>query len=126
MKFEVFEKIINKIKSCSEKDNQIYKLGVDITSIIDDYNRIINLLLRSYYSEEGSEWIDWFLYDRETLSGEILKAYDKNGNEVCKNLKELWIMVEEIRCSIDFKEYQLKPEMSDEERLKIIENLFKK
>jgi len=34
-------------------------------------------------------------------------------------------MIEEIRCSNDFKEYELKPEMSDEEREKVLKNLFK-
>lgn len=122
MKYKVFEKIINDMKSCSEKDRNIYKLGIDITNVIDDYSKIISLLLKSYYSEEGADWIDWFLYEKSDEN----KAFDNNGNEICKDLNELWIMIEEIRCSNDFKEYELKPEMSDEERQKILKNLFSK
>lgn len=122
MKFEVFEKIINDLKSCTEKDREIYKLGIDITNVIDDYTKIISLLIKSYYSEEGADWIDWFLYEKTDEN----KAYDKVGNEICKDLKELWIIVEEIRCSMDFKEYELKPEMTDEEREKLLTKLFSK
>ena len=60
MKYEVFEKLINNMNACSEKDSAIYKLGIDITNIIDDYSQSISLLLKAYYSEDGAEWIDWF------------------------------------------------------------------
>jgi len=126
MKYEVFEKLINNMKACSEKDSAIYKLGVDITNVIDDYSQTISLLLKVYYSEEGVEWIDWWLYEKFSPSGEVLTAHDKDGNEICTNLEELWVIVEEIRCSMDFKEYDLKPELSLEERMKIFEQIFNK
>jgi hypothetical protein len=45
---------------------------------------------RSASSAELREWIDWFLFERESHSGEILKAHDAEGNEICYDIKSLW------------------------------------
>lgn len=124
MKYEVFEKIITDIKTCSEKDTIIYKTGVDITNVIDPYSSIISLFFKVYYSEDGADWIDWFLYEKFDKDREPLTAQDKDGNEICRTLKELWVIVEEIRCSSDFKEYILPKELSLDERMDIFKKIF--
>lgn len=126
MKYEVFENILMNIIKTNEIDRKFYDLGLDMTNIVDEYNRIISNLLSAHYSEEGSEWIDWFLYERESMSGEILTATDKDGRNICYDMKSLWECVEEIRLSKDFVEYELKIPMSTEEKMNMLEQFFKK
>jgi hypothetical protein len=42
------------------------------------------------FGKFDKEWIDWFIYERVTPSGEILKAHDAKGNEICYDIKSLW------------------------------------
>ncbi len=126
MKYEVFENILMNIIKTNETDRKFYDLGLDMTNVVDEYNKIISTLLSAHYSDEGSEWIDWFLYERESMSGEILTATDKDGNNICYDMKSLWEYVEKIRLSKDFVEYELKIPMSDEEKMKMLEQLFTK
>jgi len=125
MKYEIFENILTNLKLVSQKSQKFYDLGLDISNIQDDFHKIINDILSSHYSEEGVEWIDWFMNERESLNGDIYEATDKNGKPICYDIKSLWILVEEIRLSPNFKDFELKKPMSDEERLELIKNLFK-
>ena len=36
------------------------------------------------------DWIDWFLYERVTPSGEILEAWDENNKPIGYDIKSLW------------------------------------
>lgn len=126
MKYEVFENIINRIIDSNDTAHSFYKMGLDINNITDEYSSIISKLLSAYYSKEGLNWIDWYLYERESISGDILTAQDKDGNEICYDIKSLWLCVENIRCSDNFEEYVLPVPMTDEERINVFEQLFKK
>jgi hypothetical protein len=115
MKLEVFEKIVTLIKEQSERSFKLAEMGVDLINYEDSYAAAITLLLRVYYGKEGEDWISWYIYEREGLSGEILKAWDKDGNEICYDIPSLWKCVEELRCADDFVEYELpEPKEVDE------------
>lgn len=107
MKLEVFEKIVTLIKEQSERSFKLAEMGVDLINYEDSYAAAITLLLRAYYGTEGEDWISWYLYEKESLSGEILQAWDKEGNEICYDIPSLWKCVEELRCADDFVEYEL-------------------
>lgn len=107
MKLEVFKEIIETIKAQSEKSHELYKLGVDLIEFTEPYDKIWSLLLKAYYGSDGEDWISWFLFDRDSLSGDPNQAWDENGNPICYDIPSLWSHVEELRCSIDFKEYEL-------------------
>ena len=115
MKLEVFEKILTLIKEQSERSFKLAEMGVDLINYEDSYAAAITLLLRAYYGAEGEDWISWYLYEKEGLSGEILQAWDKEGNEICYDIPSLWKCVEELRCADDFVEYELpEPKPIDE------------
>ena len=115
MKLEVFEKIVTLIKEQSERSFKLAEMGVDLINYEDSYSAAITLLLRAYYGAEGEDWISWYLYEKEGLSGEILQAWDKEGNEICYDIPSLWKCVEELRCADDFVEYELpEPKPIDE------------
>jgi hypothetical protein len=107
MKLEVFEKIVTLIKEQSERSFKLAEMGVDLINYEDSYAAAITLLFRAYYGTEGEDWISWYLYEKESLSGEILQAWDKEGNEICYDIPSLWKCVEELRCADDFVEYEL-------------------
>jgi|APGre2960657404_1045060.scaffolds.fasta_scaffold01650_6 hypothetical protein len=107
MKLEVFEKIITLIKQHSERSFKLAEMGVDLINYEDAYSGAITLLFNAYYGSDGEDWISWYLYERESFSGEILQARDKDGNEICYDIPSLWKYVEELRCADDFVEYEL-------------------
>ena len=124
MRFESFEYLISKIKEQGEIDHRFYAMGLDLQNIVDPFHHIISHLLRVYYGKEGEDWISWFLYERS--NSEEAQAWDKDGNEICFDLKSLWIHVEEIRVSSDFEEYVPPKERTKEEMDEDLKEIFKK
>jgi hypothetical protein len=123
MNLESFKFLIQGIKDTEEKWQKFYNLGLDITEISDPYYKVISHLLKVYYSEDGEDWISWYLHERR--DNEDVQAWDADNNPICYSVESLWDHVEKIRVSKDFEEYSPKPEMSDKEREKLIENIFK-
>ena len=124
MRFESFEYLIDKLKERSDFDHRFYALGLDIQNIVDPLHQIISHLLKVYYGEEGENWISWFLYERR--DSDDAQAWDKDGNEICYDIKSLWVCVEEIRVSSDFQEYVPPKEKTKEEIEEDIKQIFKK
>ena len=124
MKFEVFERIIGNIRMASEKDHKIYSLGIDLINYHDLHNETVSYLLKSYYGEEGADWIDWFIYEKFQEGKETLTAFD-GDEEICKDIEGLWEVVESIRKN-GFEEITLPKEMSFEERMEVFEKMFGK
>lgn len=123
MKLESFEYLISSLKEASDRDNSIYKLGLDLSDISDDYQKIITHLLKVYYGESGEDWISWFLYERK--EDESFQAWDEDKNPICYDVESLWKHVEEIRVSSDFEEYTPKSPMTPEEVAHHIKSIFK-
>jgi hypothetical protein len=90
MKYKDFEKLINTILKNKENSYQLYKLGIDLSNYNNDLFNVINILMEKAFGKFDKEWIDWFIYERVTPSGEILKAHDAEGNEICYDIKSLW------------------------------------
>lgn len=127
MKFEVFENIILSMKKTSDTSQQFYHLGLDLTQIEDDYSKIITTLLSAYYSEEGYDVISWFLYERESFSNEgVFNKWIEDGKEIDMTMPILYKTVEKIRKSKNFKEYELKVPLTEEQRMDILKQLFYK
>lgn len=98
MEFKKFESILDGLKNVSKKTNSLYSLGVNIIEYTDNYESIITNLLTEYYTEEGYDWISWYLYEKfPPGSDQELKAYDEDKNEICKDYQGLWELVEDIR-----------------------------
>ena len=126
MKFEVFEELINTLKRCEEQSFAAHRLGIDLIEYDAPFSHATWLVIRAHYGKAASEWIEWFLYERVSLSGEVNKAWDKEGNEICNTIESLWQTVEEMRNADDFVEYSLpKVEEFDPEKFKqSMENMF--
>ena len=73
--------------------NKLYKLGLDSYEMFDEHDRIINALWKEVLTEEGYEWLFWYLYEKNGISGKpkkYLEATDKDGTEICYNLISIY------------------------------------
>jgi hypothetical protein len=122
MKLEVFTEILNRLRKQSDKEHALYVLDIDTINFSDNYTSVINILLEVYYGKEGTDWIYWYLYERDPV-GTIDQATDKDGNAICYDDKSLWEEVEQCRLENN-DEYELPVKLTDEERQEVL-NMIK-
>jgi fatty acid/phospholipid biosynthesis enzyme len=93
-----FETIILNLQLAHKKSRELYKLGVDLMEYDESYEFVIDELFKASFNEVQRGWIDWFLYERESPTGKILKAHKKVGRkkvEICHTIDSLWETVNE-------------------------------
>ena len=91
MDYNTFETIIKTMENISERTSNLHDLGIDLMDHNDDFFHIISLFMLKHFGEIGKDWIDWYLYERPSLSSnEINKAWDENGKEICYDIPSLW------------------------------------
>lgn len=90
MKYKDFETLITKLQGLHNRNSALYDLGIDTLTYNEDFYMVIELLMDQAFSDYNRDWIEWFLYERVTHSGEILKALDAEGNEICYDIRSLW------------------------------------
>lgn len=112
MDYKVFTEILRLQKKGSAALDTAYKANVDLYNFTEPYDATISLLLQAYYGKEGYEWISWFVWEKD--GNDEMKAYDKDGNEICKTVKDLWEIVELGRA--DMEEYKLPKPLSKADR----------
>ena len=98
MNKQSFEKIILNLQVARLRSREMYKLGVDIMNYEENYEHVIDELFRAAFNADQLVWIDWYLYERESPSGKILKAHKKVGRkkvEICHTIDSLWETVHE-------------------------------
>lgn len=93
MKFEKFEKITRYLISEYRKSDDTAKLGIDLIEYCEGYHIIIDTLLSEIITDQGLDWFNWFLYEKDYISDgvgrEDMKAYD-NDVEILRTLEELY------------------------------------
>ena len=98
MTFEKFNKAIDVIKKSDEFVNTLNKVHLEIfeTPIADALYYFQKEYFTEVYGSEGYDWISWFLYEKmEAKNPEEFKAWDSDGNEILRNLEELYHYLEE-------------------------------
>jgi hypothetical protein len=72
------------------------KLGVDFveTPFFNTAGCLFDMVIASNYTEEGQDWINWWYFEKSMDPG--LKAYDDNGNEICRTFDELYEHVKQF------------------------------
>jgi hypothetical protein len=117
MEYSKFAEIILRLKSQQSKSDSAYKLKIDLIDFNDDLNRIIDLLIKEVYGEEGYDWFTWFCYESDfgekdwstlpcykMVDGKMVKiedageirygASDENGNPICHSIESTWEFLE--------------------------------
>lgn len=90
MTYEIFEKIILDLQKTHDHANILYSHGIDITEVTDGLHTIIENLLGIIFNEDGKDWIDWFMYEKDFGRKEDLKAWDEDKNEIAYDIKSLY------------------------------------
>ena len=86
---ETYNKILKDSSDLKEK------FKIDLFDYEDPYHACINNLLSIIFDEQTQEWIHWWLHERITYKGEILKAHHKNGKEIkFDSSSDLWDFIQ--------------------------------
>lgn len=96
MNKELFEKLIEETVETKKWLEQLFALEIDLVdSRISIYsNFLFETLLYTYFTEEGIDWIYWWLYEKD--GDPELKAYDKYNIEIpSETIDDLWNIVKE-------------------------------
>jgi hypothetical protein len=95
MEYEQFKNLIETIEKVRERSSALYKLDIDLLDFEDSYFKIIDLLMKSVFDEDGHGWVDWYLYERIGFNDKVNLATDENGKEICYDIPSLWEVVKE-------------------------------
>lgn len=89
MTLETFKTLIKGIQAQSNKVHVLYGHKVDLLSFNDDYYRdVVHPLMLEVFGKVGVDWVSWYVYEKD--GRESLKAFDKEGNEICHNIESLY------------------------------------
>lgn len=99
MKYEEFSKILETYKKGQEMLDELYKLGFDFAEgkfqLVDVLHGILFASLDIHYTEDGCEWVSWYIYETNWQQKENYEAYDDQKNLIAQDLKGLWELLEQ-------------------------------
>lgn len=90
------------IKLLEERDDQenridtLASIGLDIfdSPLIEYGNMMFERLISAHFTEDGTDWIFWWLYEKN--GNPDMKAWDENHNEIpMETMEDLWNYVEQ-------------------------------
>jgi len=96
MVFEKFKEIIDTLVISSHNLNKTHELGIDLLEFTEGYSKIIQLLWQTILTEEGLEWLEWFLYEKDYIHDGIgrsdMTAYSTVYNELTQEDEKVEIV----------------------------------
>jgi hypothetical protein len=93
MTYEAFKEIVELQIAHTKRVQALYKLQVDLLDVFSEQEKAIELLWETVLTVHGCDWLSWYLYEKDGISGKPkkhLKAWDNEKKEICKDLKSLW------------------------------------
>lgn len=82
----------------SERLDKLSEAGFPVweTDVIEYGNLMFNEVIEAYFTEEGKDWIFWWLYEK--YGNPDIKVWDENHNEIpMETLEDLWNFIEQYR-----------------------------
>jgi hypothetical protein len=91
-KKELFIMIINSIEQIINRQNLMYaEFNLDLSKYDEAFLDVIDALLVLYFSKDGLEFVQYYLWERLTPDGEINPLIDSEGSEVfLETAEDLW------------------------------------
>tara|TARA_R110002126_G_scaffold258491_2_gene401490 strand:+ start:96 stop:407 length:312 start_codon:yes stop_codon:yes gene_type:complete len=92
MTYKQFKQIIDWQIAHEKKIYDAYKLKIDLIETFDEQQRVVDELWKHILNKEGDEWLSWYLYEKDEISGKPrkdIKAHDGDV-EICKDVKGLY------------------------------------
>jgi len=117
MEYEDFLGILMPYKKLMEDFSELYSMGFNFMDgkykLEDNVAKMFDAALNSHFTEEGIEWIHWFVYENDwgekdwsiykvyNSQGELtdrdpMEAYgakDENGKPICHSFESTWELV---------------------------------
>jgi hypothetical protein len=92
MTYAEFKKIIDLQIAHSQKIDNLYKLKIDLLEAFDEQEKVIDLLWKQVLTTNGDEWLGWYLYEKDGISGKPKKDFKAHDGdvEICKDVKGLY------------------------------------
>lgn len=89
MTYKLFKQIIDWQIAHSQNINKLYDMGINFTEAFDEQEKVIDALWKQVLTTDGDDWVSWYLYEKNGISGKPRKdiTADDNGKEICKDLK---------------------------------------
>ena len=91
-----FIELLEDHKTQQNRVDALKDAGFDLydSPIIEYGNFLFERVLSIYFSEEGRDWIYWWLYEKN--GNPEMKAWDKDNNEIStETIEDLWNIVKE-------------------------------
>ena len=93
MTLEIFTKLLDNYTEAYSKSMAVSQLGINLDEYSEIFQKNTELLLGEVFTEEGVEWIFWFLYEKDYIEGalkEDMKAWDEHDQEICQDVPRLY------------------------------------
>lgn len=93
---EKFISLIYHIQNFNNNIDTLCDMGIDMlnSDLYNDFSELAEIVLSSHFSEEGCDWVHWWLYERKSYGDIINEAYDVDGNIIKLDTSaELWDLV---------------------------------
>jgi hypothetical protein len=120
MTYAEFLGVLMPYKKLQDDLGELYSMGFDFLEgkyrLQDNISRMVDATLESHYTEEGVDWINWFMYendwgqkdwskiptfDKETGTliekdpVDVYGAKDEKGNPICYSFESTWEFVKQ-------------------------------
>ena len=93
----MFLHLITLLEPIITKEDRVYDLGVDLSSITKKYVEVVDLLIKMHFGPETAVLIEWYLYSRIDRFGNIEPFVDHAGNEFnVETPEDLWVLIQKI------------------------------
>ena len=93
MTLETFTKLLDNYTEAYSKSMEVSLLGINLDEYSEIFQKNTELLLGEVFTEEGVEWIFWFLYEKDYIEGTLkddMKAWDEHDQEICQDVPRLY------------------------------------
>jgi hypothetical protein len=112
MNYEQFNKIITEYRKLITDISELGSMGFDFYEgkykLISPIENILFTTLELFYTNEGIDWISWFMYESDfgdrnwkTISNDDSHdgygAHDENGNPICHTMVSLFDYIEKYK-----------------------------
>ena len=97
---EEFKNIIDLYKKYESCVTKYSDLGICLYEgkypVAEVSMQIADSLWKEIYSEEGIDWINWFMYEND-FGNNGLKAFDLDKNLICQDVDSLYDYIEQYK-----------------------------
>lgn len=93
MTLKTFTKLLDNYTEAYSKSMVVSQLGINLDEYSEIFQKNTELLLGEVFTEEGVEWIFWFLYEKDYIEGDLkedMKAWDEHDQEICQDVPRLY------------------------------------